>query len=166
MKMSRAWIGVLTSELLVILVLVGLLMSGVLSIHREMTDSMYPTLQQGNLVVFAPVPASSLHAGDVIAFADPLEPRITIMHEVAHTSGVHDGQVSIITQGQANPSDDPWTLRYRAITQVSREILVIPSMLALAILCLPILIGLALGIVGVTRHQGSEEAVRCADATV
>ncbi len=88
------------------------------------------------------------------------------MHEVVHTSGVHDGQVSIITRGQANPIHDPWTLRYGAMTQVSREILVIPSILALAILCLPILIGLALGIVGILRHQDTNDVVRCADATV
>src|SRR5688500_18982874 len=84
-----------------------------LRMSRVLTGSMDPAVPPGALVASRPVDAADIEVGQIVLFLPP-EPFGTpggapIAHrviEVAHEGG----DVLIHTKGDANDSEDPWTL--------------------------------------------------------
>jgi len=70
------------------------------------TGSMRPNINPGSLVLVRSVPNSSLHIGDVITYANPLEKDSTISHRIIKTYLLGGKIPAFITKGDANPSAD------------------------------------------------------------
>ncbi len=71
-----------------------------------LTDSMYPEIQSGDLIICRTEEPEEIREGDVIAFFDPAGNGITIVtHSVAEVRR-EDGQISWVTRGIANNADD------------------------------------------------------------
>ena len=124
------------------------------SFHVEESRSMYPMLAPHDIVAFSPRPASSVHVGEVIAFRDPLASGIIVMHEVKAIVSIANAKV-IKTQGIANPSTDPWSLRVgdRQVVDVMQWSANESLVFGLAIM--PIVVGYLIGVGGVivNRHE-------------
>ena len=78
-----------------------------------LSGSMQPTIPVGAVVVATPVPAASLHLGDVITFEAPNHPGRLITHRIRQIAQTPAGPV-FTTQGDANPAPDAWELRAKA----------------------------------------------------
>lgn len=71
-----------------------------------MTDSMYPTIQSGDLIIVKTARAEEISGGDVITFFDPASNGDAVVtHRVADIK-IEDGKLSFITRGDANNADD------------------------------------------------------------
>ncbi len=71
-----------------------------------LTDSMYPDIQSGDLIICRAVDPESVQVGDVIAFFDPAGNGTSIVtHSVADVVQ-NDGGLAWITRGVANNADD------------------------------------------------------------
>lgn len=71
-----------------------------------LTDSMYPEIQSGDLIICHTEEPENIKEGDVIAFFDPAGDGTSIVtHSVAGITAV-DGQTAWITRGIANNADD------------------------------------------------------------
>jgi len=71
-----------------------------------LTDSMYPEIQSGDLIICHTEEPENIKEGDVIAFFDPAGDGTSIVtHSVAGITTV-DGQTAWITRGIANNADD------------------------------------------------------------
>lgn len=71
-----------------------------------LTDSMYPDIQSGDLIICRTEEPENIREGDVIAFFDPAGNGTSIVtHSVAEITET-DGQTAWITRGIANNSDD------------------------------------------------------------
>jgi signal peptidase len=71
------------------------------------TGSMRPGMPPGSLVLMHRVPLSSLKAGDIITYTNPLTMKSTITHRIIKIYKI-DGKVpTFITKGDANLSPDP-----------------------------------------------------------
>jgi signal peptidase len=71
-----------------------------------LTDSMYPNIQSGDLIICQEVDPSSVQVGDVIAFFDPAGNGTSVVsHRVVSISN-EDGVLSFHTQGDANNTQD------------------------------------------------------------
>jgi len=75
------------------------------------TGSMEPTINVGDLIYVKGVPADELQVGDIITFIPPSDyvrgARVT--HRIVEISYGKD-EIYFKTQGDANPSVDPWTI--------------------------------------------------------
>ena len=75
------------------------------------TGSMEPSIMVGDLIYVKGVPADELQVGDIITFTPPSDyvrgARVT--HRIAEISYTKD-DIYFRTQGDANPSIDPWTI--------------------------------------------------------
>jgi signal peptidase I len=113
---------VVASALLAAIVasLVGLHLAGIRWFEVR-TPSMGETAPVGTLVVDRAVRADQLHVGDVITFRPPTAQGFTYTHRIAAIEP--DG--GIRTRGDANGSEDAWTLRPDAV--VGRAVLVLPG---------------------------------------
>ena len=69
------------------------------------TGSMIPTLQPGEAIVDQPIHGRP-HRGEIITFRYAYGPDQVVTHRVYRESGG-----TIKTKGDANPTEDPWTLR-------------------------------------------------------
>jgi signal peptidase len=69
------------------------------------TGSMIPTLQPGEAIVDQPVHGRA-RRGEIITFRYTYGPDQVVTHRVYRASGG-----TIRTKGDANPTEDPWTLR-------------------------------------------------------
>ena len=74
------------------------------------SGSMRPTLGVGSLAVDRVVPASSVHAGDVITFNDPYVKGRLVTHRIAKVVSTKHG-LAYRTKGDANPARDPWAIQ-------------------------------------------------------
>jgi signal peptidase I len=74
------------------------------------SGSMVPELPVGSLAADRVVPASSVHVGDVITFADPYVAGKLVTHRVVAVIRTPRG-LAYRTRGDANPRRDPWTIR-------------------------------------------------------
>ncbi len=84
--------------------------SGEWQIRPVLSGSMRPGLPIGGVVVTQRVPLQSLQVRDVAVFHPPGEPRIDYIHRIISLR--REGSALVIrTQGDANTSPDPWTLR-------------------------------------------------------
>ncbi len=71
-----------------------------------LTDSMYPDIQSGDLIICRTAEPENIQVGDVIAFFDPVGNGTSIVtHSVAEITEV-DGQKAWITRGIANNTND------------------------------------------------------------
>lgn len=71
-----------------------------------LTDSMYPEIQSGDLIICRTEEPENIQVGDVIAFFDPAGNGSSIVaHSVAEITQVN-GQTAWITRGIANSADD------------------------------------------------------------
>lgn len=71
-----------------------------------LTDSMYPDIQSGDLIICRTEEPENIREGDVIAFFDPAGSGTSVVtHSVAAITQ-SDGQTAWITRGIANNADD------------------------------------------------------------
>ncbi len=71
-----------------------------------LTDSMYPDIQSGDLIICHTEDPENIQEGDIIAFFDPAGSGTSIVtHSVAEITEV-DGQTAWITRGIANNTND------------------------------------------------------------
>ncbi len=71
-----------------------------------LTDSMYPEIQSGDLIICHTSEAENVEVGDVIAFFDPAGNGTSIVtHRVTEITE-QDGELAFITKGDANNVED------------------------------------------------------------
>jgi signal peptidase len=73
------------------------------------TGSMEPTIHTGSLAFTSPVKTAEIKTGNIIAFVDPNNAKLTIIHRVAKIT-VLNKQVAFKTKGDNNNSQDIWTV--------------------------------------------------------
>ena len=72
-----------------------------------LSDSMYPQIQSGDLIVCREVDASAVKEGDVISFFDPESTGSAVVtHRVQSVSTADDGSPEFVTKGDANNTED------------------------------------------------------------
>lgn len=70
-----------------------------------LTDSMYPVIESGDLIICHTVEAEEIKVGDVISFFDPAGNGTTIVtHRVMEV--VNDGVLAFVTKGDNNNTED------------------------------------------------------------
>lgn len=66
-----------------------------------LTDSMYPSIKSGDLILLENIDISLVKEGDIVTFFDPLNNSTnTVTHRVVEV--IHDGEVKLKTKGDAN----------------------------------------------------------------
>jgi signal peptidase len=71
-----------------------------------LTDSMYPNIQSGDLIICREADASSVQVGDVIAFFDPAGNGTSVVSHRVTEIIEEDGELAFRTQGDANDAED------------------------------------------------------------
>lgn len=72
-----------------------------------LTDSMYPEIQSGDLIICHTEDAKDVKVGDIICFYDPDgNGTSTVTHRVAEVTTDSDGNIAWKTQGDANNTED------------------------------------------------------------
>jgi signal peptidase len=72
-----------------------------------LTDSMYPTIKSGDLVICNTAKAKDVKEGDIMSFFDPAGNGSTVVtHRVVEVITNEDGSLSFRTRGDANNADD------------------------------------------------------------
>lgn len=72
-----------------------------------LTDSMYPEIQSGDLIVCHTEDAENVKEGDIISFFDPAGNETSVVtHRVAEVTTDEDGNLAWITKGDANNAND------------------------------------------------------------
>lgn len=72
-----------------------------------MTDSMYPEIQSGDLILSHKEDAENVKVGDIITFFDPAGNGTSVVtHRVAEITTDDDGNLAWITKGDANNTED------------------------------------------------------------
>ncbi len=72
-----------------------------------LTDSMYPQIQSGDLIVCRTREADKVREGDVIAFFDPAgNGRSVVTHRVRKITKDEHGNLAWVTKGDANNTED------------------------------------------------------------
>ena len=98
-----------------------MLVPAALGFHRYVItgDSMSGTYDRGSLVVDEEVPVSDLEVGDVITYDPPATAGVEgpITHRIVSIRTNRHGQPRFRTEGDANPSSDPWTFTLDQPTQ-------------------------------------------------
>lgn len=75
----------------------------------ENSDSMYPAIATGDLLLSRDIPAEQARIGDVVTFPDPDFGGQSITHRV--TGVRRDGEILVFTTlGDANPAPEQWTV--------------------------------------------------------
>lgn len=73
-----------------------------------LTDSMYPSIQSGDLILCHREDAEKVQVGDVIAFFNPDGSGKTVVtHRVAEITKDENGSLAWVTKGDANNTKDP-----------------------------------------------------------
>ena len=70
------------------------------------TGSMEPALPTGSLVVMSPITADEVEAGMVVQFVDPRDASRSVTHRVMRVHRDDDGNLSLVTKGDANSDRD------------------------------------------------------------
>lgn len=71
-----------------------------------LSDSMYPEIQGGDLIICNTIAADNVQVGDVIAFFDPAGNGTSIVTHRVTEIAEQDGSVAWHTQGDANNTED------------------------------------------------------------
>lgn len=98
--------------MLMFVLIVPLVFSGRVAI--VLSASMEPTMPIGALAVTMPVAPEEVKVGDIIAFAPPWDPDVTVSHRVVEV--VTDNRLSFHTKGDANEDIDPWVMPAEYVT--------------------------------------------------
>ncbi|HEU4895368.1 MAG TPA: signal peptidase I, partial [Acidimicrobiia bacterium] len=85
------------------------------------TGSMAPHVSPGDVVLLTPS-SDTPDVGDVVAFPDPLQPDRDVLHRVVAL----DQGGALVTRGDANDVDDPWTVAPSEV--IGTEVLSIPRL--------------------------------------
>lgn len=110
-------LGVLVAAALVVIAL-PLVTKG--EWRTVVSGSMEPHVSPGDVVLVAPT-LESPQVGDVVAFADPLQPDRDVLHRVVDL----DEQGALVTRGDANDVNDPWSILPSEV--IGTEALIIPK---------------------------------------
>lgn len=92
-----------------------------IKLEPVLSGSMRPGIQPGDLAIVRPVPVSSLHKGEVIAYLPPNQ-TTPVMHRIVSI----DSQ-GIVTKGDANPVADPWGRVKPSSSSVEHLVTVVPK---------------------------------------
>lgn len=88
-------------------------LTGLYSTFIVLSPSMEPAIPTGAMVFVLPVNPREVRTGDVITFTSALEPHPTLSHRVQAIYDEDDGAIVFKTKGDANPTVDPWEVRYK-----------------------------------------------------
>jgi signal peptidase len=96
------------------LFLVALLTNGLIilqatlsPVHVVRGDSMAPSIRSEDGVVLRPVEPDQVSVGEIVAFPDPLEPGMYLLHRVIEIREVEREEYAV-TKGDNNPVPDPF----------------------------------------------------------
>jgi signal peptidase len=110
MKKLGNWLGnivlLLAGLLLLFVLIVPLVFSGRVAI--VLSASMEPNMPMGALAITMPVLPEEVKVGDIIAFAPPWEPEVTVSHRVVEV--LTDNGLHFSTKGDASEDIDPWVM--------------------------------------------------------
>lgn len=116
-RSSWYWAGQVLSWLLLMVVLAGVLavivvprVAGAQS-YTVLTGSMEPGLPPGSLAVVKPVDPKDLAIGDVITYQIKSGEPAVVTHRIVAVTASTDGQLRLITQGDANNAPDTESVR-------------------------------------------------------
>ncbi|HEU4349242.1 MAG TPA: signal peptidase I [Actinoplanes sp.] len=91
----------------------------------ENSDSMYPAISTGDLVLSRDVAAEHARVGDVVTFPDPARGGQSITHRV--TAIRRSGDILVFTtRGDANPGAEQWTVVTG--TTIGRTVRIVPDL--------------------------------------
>jgi signal peptidase len=79
--------------------------------YAVLSGSMRPDLPEGTLVVVEPVDADELRVGDVVTYQLESGAGTVVTHRVVGVTTSLDGEVSFVTQGDANDAADEEPVR-------------------------------------------------------
>jgi signal peptidase I len=106
--LSRTAVTSLVVSSFAVLLFVGLLpRTGVYRTLTVLSGSMEPAFRPGDVVVARPTPKDELKVGDVLVYSIPIGDHHVESHRV--TKIVSREPLAVITKGDANETDDPWT---------------------------------------------------------
>ncbi len=134
-KRFRVWtiIGIVLSALLLPILVINITLIIRSYTHKDevpsiggifplivLTDSMYPQIHSGDLIICRQVAPEDIRVGDVIAFFDPAGSGTSIVtHRVVEITE-EAGQLAFRTRGDANNVDDRLAVRGDKVTGVYR----------------------------------------------
>jgi len=126
MKKLTNWLSnivlLLAGLLLMFVLIVPLVFSGRVAI--VLSASMEPNMPMGSLAITMPVAAEEVKVGDIIAFAPPWDPDVTVSHRVVEI--FNDEEPRFSTKGDASEDPDPWVMPAEYVT--GRVVFNIPYM--------------------------------------
>ena len=93
-----------------VVVVVTAIGTGNWQVRPILSGSMRPGFPIGGVVVTQRVPSDSLQVGDVAVFHPPGAPDVSYVHRIVWMQRRGDSLL-VRTKGDANPTNDPWTLR-------------------------------------------------------
>lgn len=113
-RLAKRLVGLLSSLVLVVAVVafLGLAVGPHVFGYRTvtmLTGSMSPMINPGDVVVTAPKPVSEVAVGDVVTYEIPVQDRRVETHRVVKVTQDAAGRTAIVTKGDANAANDPWT---------------------------------------------------------
>jgi len=73
------------------------------------TGSMEPTIHTGSLAFTLPVKTGEIKTGNIIAFIDPINAKLIIIHRVKEITSLNK-EIAFKTKGDNNNSEDSWTV--------------------------------------------------------
>ena len=91
-------------------VLAVAVLSGSWEVLPVLSGSMAPGMPMGSIAIAQREPVRALKLHDVAIFHPPFSTRVIYIHRVIGLQHEH-GEVLVRTEGSANASPDPWTLR-------------------------------------------------------
>jgi len=116
MKKLTNWLSnivlILAGLLLLFVLIVPLVFSGRVAI--VLSASMEPNMPMGSLAITMPIAAEEVKVGDIIAFAPPWDPDVTVSHRVVEV--LTDNGLSFSTKGDASEDIDPWVMPAEYVT--------------------------------------------------
>ena len=79
-----------------------------------LSASMRPGIPAGAVVVDTPEPARTLHVGQIITYAIPVDDHHVVTHRVVKIISAGDHPV-VVTKGDANDAVDPWQAQITSV---------------------------------------------------
>lgn len=91
--------------------------------YTVVSGSMRGSVDVGDQVLVVPRPPTDIHAGDIVAFADPEGSGRLFQHRVQRIEG-RGGEVEVVTMGDANTGYERW--RAPAAGTIDQVVTVLP----------------------------------------
>ena len=84
-----------------------------------LTDSMYPEIQGGDLIICRAADPQSIQVGDIISFFDPEGSGTSVVtHRVTELAQTEEGEPAFRTQGDANTAEDQVLVPYENLVGI------------------------------------------------